>query len=1021
MKYTPFHEQRFRAQVNQTLQQLQSILENTRHPRLAEDDADHKYDDKFALAEFLANTAIAAEMNALERLGLDSEKLQTLCRWVHEEKKTVKIKFQAKDSCVLFKEQDVDLPFIESRTSTTEISSHASSDHGVRSSLFGGASTSKETIRKQQVTTRVKEYHWKVSLDYTLSLIAGVGATTDEILELQSRSSSGLIVTSGGQAHAGKGNKGVRPLPEQTLHSPLELDLTWFVKMIHPSEQICQFAIDRTVHSCKTPRRNDKVNEAVQYHQALFAWTSKVQGFFRRRLEHDITKKHSPVNRNPSSGDDTRLEPKSRGILIGLEQEPTFNGKLVTIVEWVNETQRYKVEPQDKNAGLPALLIVKPQNIIPDSSFGPPLSAVSSDGMFVPIAPVFEDGSVLGMQEVGSFLSEQCRSIDETIDGLSKIYPPRQLVKLLSIAEATIVVMCEHLLKLALAYEDGVDYIENLLKQQLATAIGKDIKSSDFDNFMAYHNQKLFGSEFAPNPFVYSIRRPNHDPDGTVSIEVTRQKTLAISTMVRHIVGGDSIPSIFMSIDAATSIEMTGDRYLHGWMQHHFTTVKKPEFQITARARQFSSFLLVTGTMMGANKFDPKDAIIVSNKDEVLIPLLTETLPSAKEFRDSIASLSPEQREFAESFRTMQLASSVFGVCVIQLKPQLEAVLGLPNGSLTKEIQLTQDLMTLFVDYQIPSDLMSFDGRDDTDQASKLEIVKAHVKSIMSVIDAEKEKQLKEETRKADMRGEMSFTGEADDQVVTFSGADCYTEQSVSMSTSMMETCMAPDESPPRGARRVRQVGGSRFNASPKVGSIAMAPPAPQPAAAFKRQAAPQSFTAQGQRKGESVYTPLGDGREGGSDGDDFTIIPKLLDRKIEDFDTDGALRCTVIKAGPHWTRRRQANLLTPMQSEGLNGAAIDDEKKKAFDLLGAVTRSGVLPIDCAELHVIIGVSHCFENDLVGTVVQDNVNPIAKVEKSALLLASSIFKKPYIFLIRDEEQAKRLKKSFPLLLASEAG
>lgn len=45
----------------------------------------------------------------------------------------------------------------------------------------------------------------------------------------------------------------------------------------------------------------------------------------------------------------------------------------------------------------------------------------------------------------------------------------------------------------------------------------------------------------------------------------------------------------------------------------------------------------------------------------------------------------------------------------IQIKPQLEKVLNLAPDSLTKEIQLTQDLMRLFTEYQIPTDLMSFD------------------------------------------------------------------------------------------------------------------------------------------------------------------------------------------------------------------------------------------------------------------------------------------------------------------------
>ncbi len=41
---------------------------------------------------------------------------------------------------------------------------------------------------------------------------------------------------------------------------------------------------------------------------------------------------------------------------------------------------------------------------------------------------------------------------------------------------------------------------------------------------------------------------------------------------------------------------------------------------------------------------------------------------------------------------------------------QLERVLNLPPESLTKEIQLTQKLLDLFITYQIPSDLLSYDG-----------------------------------------------------------------------------------------------------------------------------------------------------------------------------------------------------------------------------------------------------------------------------------------------------------------------
>merc|ERR1712039_144456 len=103
-------------------------------------------------------------------------------------------------------------------------------------------------------------------------------------------------------------------------------------------------------------------------------------------------------------------------------------------------------------------------------------------------------------------------------------------------------------------------------------------------------------------------------------------------------------------------------------------------------------------------------AAILRNKDELKIPLDLSTIPTPKEFKDAIESLAPQQQAFAKAFRSMQLESTLFGVLVIQVKPQLEKVLNLPADSLTKEIKLTQDLMQLFIRYQIPSDLLSFDA-----------------------------------------------------------------------------------------------------------------------------------------------------------------------------------------------------------------------------------------------------------------------------------------------------------------------
>lgn len=41
----------------------------------------------------------------------------------------------------------------------------------------------------------------------------------------------------------------------------------------------------------------------------------------------------------------------------------------------------------------------------------------------------------------------------------------------------------------------------------------------DFGNYMRFHNRKLFQGAYEPRPFCYAIRRPDHYPEGVLSIE----------------------------------------------------------------------------------------------------------------------------------------------------------------------------------------------------------------------------------------------------------------------------------------------------------------------------------------------------------------------------------------------------------------------------------------------------------------------------------------------------------------------
>lgn len=535
-----------------------------------------------------------------------------------------------------------------------------------------------------------------------------------------------------------------------------------------------------------------------------------------------------------------------------------------------------------------------------------------------------------------------------------------------------------------------------MLESQLVEAIGRHLTEKDLDEFMRFHNKRFFKQDFRPEPFARAIRQPDHYPDGILSIETSDGEI--VDTLVRHTPGNRSAP-LSIPINAATNVQMSGDRYLHGWMQHWFWSSPTQLTRIAARARQFSSFLLLLGTMSGPQELSVSHAIILRNRDEVLIPLLSEVLPSAKAFRDSIVSLSPEQQAFAKALRGMQLQRSVFGICVIQLKPQLERLLALPSGALTKEIQLTENIVSLFVDYQIPPDLLSYAGDESADTAFKLGAVIGHVSKVMEMIDAKKKEQLEEETRKADMRHEKTRRG----------GGPSH----------------GPSASPSGTGERFQTFAASSVKRDLRGGSqeslFSTNEAMPDKVEQFVRGMGDGPTERVMHKKLDSDHPPSEEQPLSevvpSLESDDVTLIPKILDLALEQHDSEGNLRSAILRVDVPWTLHRQDSLLSPLSVSTLDGQSgqISVEKKRALDLLDAISRSGTLPIDSAELHVIVGVAHCFEGSLLDSVIRDNINPIEKIEKSLVLLAKHIHRQDGTSLFDNLATLKRLSDAYPEL------
>ena len=640
------------------------------------------------------------------------------------------------------------------------------------------------------------------------------------------------------------------------------------------------------------------------------------------------------------------------------------------------------------------------------------LSSYQADNVPILAFPMLQNSTTVDDDVLSKLLLEQKRRFDESIRQVNANLPelgtPGALV---STAEGALYSTLNHMALLVHAHFESVAYIEDLLQRQLEQAIGKQVQASDFEQYMNFHNRQLFGHAFGPTSFTFAVRRPNQYPVGILSLENANADTTTsscstpepIHTFTRRISGQGRDP-FRIPISTATQVEITGDRYLTGWVRYDFSTEPPPRLVLAARARQFSSFLLVVGTISGPDTLNPKHAIILKNKDEVKIFLNAQVLPSAKEFKDAIKSMSPEQQAFAKSFRAMSLASSVFGFCVVQLKPQLEKLLNLDDGALNKEIELTEELTLLFVDFQIPSDLLSYDGPPDAPPLEKVNTVKGYVKSVMSVIEANKKKHLEEEKMKASARKAMyetyttsMSTEEYDDEESPAASVNSQGYQSQSGGRSA-EMRYAATSRMLRGHGMASAAQTLSDNSAPGDGGHSDEP-------------------AETVQELHSSSRKVSD-RE---DGEDFTAIPKMLDAKLEEFDTDGALRPMIVKAGMPWTRKRQENLLVEATQTTLDESDIESETKKAFDLLDAISRSGTLPIESAELHVIIGMAHGFDKSLVATVIQDNINPIAKVEQSLLMLASTIHNEPMAGLIGEPNEVDRLAATFPSLFNLPAG
>jgi hypothetical protein len=471
-----------------------------------------------------------------------------------------------------------------------------------------------------KTVTTITEHFWKFEAHYELLAFAGTAA--EECVMLQQRTGTYVIVTQT-EGH---------PRPQMKVRDALDVNVTWLLNAVEAGTLRTRFSIDREHKECRTPRRNPQVEEALAFFTSMYTWCNRVSDYFTQQL--------FPVQ-------------TAHGLnLVAINDESVFIPVVPLFVRNQSAAQQSAAAFENK-----ALV-----------SFHTASAA-----------------AILAHADTKRFLDEEKRSLAEKREQLAKVFPAGGADgKLISVAEAGLLVAVKHSSTLAVYFEAGVNCIENMLRTQLLAAIGKEVTPVEFGNYMVYHNRRVFKEQYQPKAFCYAVRRPDHYPEGILSIEQQLSDgSMAepIQTLVRD--ARLDVPMRF-ALQPGVSVAFTGDVYLHGHVMHSFAGDKGVQLSLSARARQFSSFLVLVGRITGPGLFDPEFGMIVQNKDELTIPLDLETIPSAGEFKAATVSISPEQQAFAKMFRGMQLASTLFAVCAIQIKPQLEKLLRLEHDSLTK-------------------------------------------------------------------------------------------------------------------------------------------------------------------------------------------------------------------------------------------------------------------------------------------------------------------------------------------------
>ena len=422
----------------------------------------------------------------------------------------------------------------------------------------------------------VTEFHYDVELQWSLSIYSGT--SVDERTVLMSNKSSSVIIKTAMESSR------LRSSPQS-----YDLPLTWLLKQVNLDDMASQFKVDTSRESTKTPRRNDDVDKAIEFSNRFISWVGQIQTGLLGSLAR-IEGQHDPVLSKGRVSLRSSLIEQLRGLI-----DPIFN----PILPLMEDRSEQSSEAEDE--------------VVPDSMIKIEVQSRGDNS---------DTKMLLSSSDLTKLTNEHARSLQETLETCAGGFDASEYT-ITTIAEIELGVVLRNLRCLSIQYGETMSYVESMMERQLVAAIGKRLTQDDLQTYVRYHDARLLSP--APQPFSLAIRRPEHYPTGLVSIETVDGKNDCIHSHSRQVNVGSTLN---VALNSATQVQLSGNQFLHGWMNHRFGRDKK-NHQLVARARQFSAFILVIGTMVDGTTLDPKDAIIVQNKVSQLVDVKSRYLFSA--------------------------------------------------------------------------------------------------------------------------------------------------------------------------------------------------------------------------------------------------------------------------------------------------------------------------------------------------------------------------------------------------------